>query len=211
MTRQYKSMQEELLNRVNTLENTNTELRDQLELARVNFEEMKHEKDRIIAAKNLEIQELKAKMEEMAQEFGDMLKETLDKMRERIEITNTSFENDGGSLPMMRRLEEFNLGSPQNPDSTVRLKWSSLAFITSIEGPPMHGIVCTNLRVHAVQHAAAARSARASVPCVYYTRMDIDFSTPMRLPRARFASVVSVLPCRLGWGSPLASNATVAA
>ncbi|GMF19847.1 unnamed protein product [Phytophthora lilii] len=112
MTRQYKSMQEELLNRVNTLENTNTELRDQLELARVNFEEMKHEKDRIIAAKNLEIQELKAKMEEMAQEFGDMLKETLDKMRERIEITNTSFENDGGSLPMMRRLEEFNLGSP---------------------------------------------------------------------------------------------------
>lgn len=30
MTRQYKSMQEELLNRVNTLENTNTELRDQL-------------------------------------------------------------------------------------------------------------------------------------------------------------------------------------
>lgn len=30
MTRQYKSMQEELLNRVNMLENTNTELRDQL-------------------------------------------------------------------------------------------------------------------------------------------------------------------------------------
>ncbi|DAZ94751.1 TPA: hypothetical protein N0F65_011567 [Lagenidium giganteum] len=111
MTRQYKSMQEELLNRVNALENTNTELRDQLELARVNFEEMKREKDRVIAAKNLEIQELKAKMEEMAMEFGDMLKETLDKMRERIEITNTSFENEGG-MPMIRRLEEFNLGSP---------------------------------------------------------------------------------------------------
>ena len=30
MTRQYKSMQEELLNRINALENTNTELRDQL-------------------------------------------------------------------------------------------------------------------------------------------------------------------------------------
>ena len=50
-------------------------------------------------------------MEEMAQEFGDMLKETLDKMRERIEITNTSFENEAG-VPMIRRLEEFNLGSP---------------------------------------------------------------------------------------------------
>jgi len=30
MTRQYKSMQEELLNRINTLENANAELRDQL-------------------------------------------------------------------------------------------------------------------------------------------------------------------------------------
>lgn len=82
-----------------------------IELARVNFEELKREKDRVIAAKGVEIQELKAKMEEMAQEFGDMLKETLDKMRERIEITNTSFEGGGGT-PMIRRLEEFNLGSP---------------------------------------------------------------------------------------------------
>lgn len=81
------------------------------ELARVNFEEVKREKDRVITAKSREIQELKNKMEEMAQEFGDMLKETLDKMRSRIEITNTSFENEGG-MPMIRRLEEFNLGSP---------------------------------------------------------------------------------------------------
>lgn len=113
MTRQYKSMQEELLNRVNVLENTNAELRDQLEVARVNYEELKRDKDRVIAAKSLEIQELKAKMEEMAQEFGDMLKETLDKMRERIEITSTSFEHDtAGGMPMIRRLDEFNLGSP---------------------------------------------------------------------------------------------------
>ncbi|KAF1792755.1 hypothetical protein GQ600_21697 [Phytophthora cactorum] len=41
-----------------------------------------------------------------------MLKETLDKMRERIEITNTSFENDGGSLPMMRRTRGVQSGSP---------------------------------------------------------------------------------------------------
>lgn len=29
---------------------------------------------------------MKVKMEDMAQEFGDMLKETLDRMRERIEV-----------------------------------------------------------------------------------------------------------------------------
>merc|ERR550514_2459053 len=38
MTRQYKGMQEELLNRVNTLENTITELRDQLENSRKKLE-----------------------------------------------------------------------------------------------------------------------------------------------------------------------------
>ncbi|EQC34984.1 hypothetical protein SDRG_07780 [Saprolegnia diclina VS20] len=116
MTRQYKSMQEELLNRINALENTNMELRDQLELARVHLEEVKREKDGALAGKNNEIQELKAKMEEMAAEFGDMLKETLDKMRERIEISNTSYDNESNT-PMMRRLEEFNLGSssPSKP------------------------------------------------------------------------------------------------
>ncbi|RHY13646.1 hypothetical protein DYB36_005235 [Aphanomyces astaci] len=116
MTRQYKSMQEELLNRINALENTNTELRDQL----VHLEEVKREKDGVIGSKNSEIQELKAKMEEMAAEFGDMLKETLDRMRERIEISNTSYDNESGQ-PMMRRLEEFNLsGSPSKSMQPVK-------------------------------------------------------------------------------------------
>ncbi len=124
MTRQYKGMQEELLNRVNTLENTITHLKDQLgtnilfsvwyysfsyfetrrhiylfhsmviessiylavvshcnyplptlvELSRIALEETKREKDQIIAMKEAEIAEMKAKMEEMAHEFGDMLK-----------------------------------------------------------------------------------------------------------------------------------------
>lgn len=34
------------------------------------------------------IAQMKVKMEDMAQEFGDMLKETLDRMRERIEVGN---------------------------------------------------------------------------------------------------------------------------
>lgn len=33
--------------------------------------------------------QMKVKMEDMAQEFGDMLKETLDRMRERIEVIQT--------------------------------------------------------------------------------------------------------------------------
>nr|CCA26223.1 conserved hypothetical protein [Albugo laibachii Nc14] len=92
MTRQYKSMQEELLHRVSTLEKGKADLYDQLEGARTAFEAMQREKDDIITMKNEEIEELKGKMNDMAHEFSDMLKETLGKMRERIEITDTSFQ-----------------------------------------------------------------------------------------------------------------------
>jgi len=117
MTRQYKSMQEELLNRVNTLENTITELRDQLEASRNHLEETKREKDQIIQDKDNEIAEMKGKMEEMAHEFGDMLKETLDKMRESIDVNSSTFENETG-VPIIRRLEEFNLTSAYQAGDT---------------------------------------------------------------------------------------------
>ena len=41
-----------------------------------------------------EISQMKAKMEDMAREFGGMLKETLDKMRERIELSSTNLDVD---------------------------------------------------------------------------------------------------------------------
>jgi hypothetical protein len=51
-------------------------------------------------------------MEDMAQEFGDMLKETLDRMRERIEVSSTGFTatssaDDNGGAPLQRRLDDL--------------------------------------------------------------------------------------------------------
>ena len=69
---------------------------------------MKEEKDKVIAQKEAENADMRQKMDEMANEFADMLKETLEKMSERIEITNTSWENETG-VPIIQRLEEFNL------------------------------------------------------------------------------------------------------
>ena len=66
------------------------------------------EKDRIIAAKDDDIASLKMKMEDMAQEFGGMLKETLDKMRERIELSSTNFDMEASGVPIMKQMEEFN-------------------------------------------------------------------------------------------------------
>jgi hypothetical protein len=74
--------------------------------------------------KDAEIASMRQKMEDMACEFGDMLKETLDRMRERIEVSSTGFtatttatsstsaadDNNGSgnnSAPLQRRLDDL--------------------------------------------------------------------------------------------------------
>jgi len=109
MTRQYKGMQEDLLEKINVLENQITEQKDALELARLNLEEERRDKAQELAHKDAEIAEQKQKMEEMALEFGDMLKETLDKMGAQIDISSSAWENDSGA-GVTRRLEEFKMG-----------------------------------------------------------------------------------------------------
>ena len=49
-------------------------------------------------------------MEDMALEFGEMLKETLDKMSEKIEITNVGWESGAGDS-ISRRLEEHKMAA----------------------------------------------------------------------------------------------------
>ncbi|CAM9319602.1 unnamed protein product [Choristocarpus tenellus] len=110
MTRQYKGMQEELLNRINQLEGTIQATQDELETSRLELEQTIREKDLIIATKDKEISQMRVKMEDMAQEFGDMLKETLDRMWERIEVNSTGFEPDD-SIPLQRRLEDFSVNN----------------------------------------------------------------------------------------------------
>lgn len=74
MTRQYKSMREELLKKVNALEDTIMMYKDKLEAAKAAKDDMERKKDQKIALKEAEILEQKNKMEEMAHEFGQMLK-----------------------------------------------------------------------------------------------------------------------------------------
>ena len=59
----------------------------------------------ILCTKDEEIQELKAKMDDMAEEFGEMLRETLEKMRERIEVSTGNF--DAPELNVQHRMEEI--------------------------------------------------------------------------------------------------------
>ena len=115
MTRQYKGMQEELLARINKLEETVTDLNDNLSDSDTKTERILKEKNAIIQMKDAEIADLKAKMDVMAEEFGEMLRETLDKMRERIEITSGNF--DAPELPIVQRMEELRTGDYSSSNS----------------------------------------------------------------------------------------------
>jgi len=110
MTRQYKAMQEDLLKRINVLDITIQEHKDQLELARQANEDMRKQRDQELALKDAQIADLKQKMEDMALEFGDMLKETLDKMSEKIEATSNEWEQESGA-DVTKKLEEFNMAT----------------------------------------------------------------------------------------------------
>ena len=83
------------------------ELKDELDTDRASFQQTIRKKDHTISTSENEIKELKSKMEGMAAEFGDMLKKTLDKMKERIELNSANFEEQ--AVPMQKRLEEFNV------------------------------------------------------------------------------------------------------
>ena len=107
MTSTYERMQEYLRDRILSLSNAVQDLNDKLEGAEIGLERMEREKDREIAQKDEIISTMKGKMEDMALEFGSMLKETLEKMRERIELSNNnSFAPDSG-VPIQKTMEQF--------------------------------------------------------------------------------------------------------
>jgi flagellar hook-basal body complex protein FliE len=68
--------------------------------------------ERIIMCAREQIADLKMKMEDMSQEFGEMLKETLDKMSEKIEATSNEWEQDaGGGGNVEKKLEELGVAA----------------------------------------------------------------------------------------------------
>lgn len=87
------------------MEETVQDLNDKFSEADLRNERTLKEKQAIIQVKDEEIADLKSKMDDMAEEFGEMLRETLDKMRERIEITSGNF--DAPDIPVQHRMEEM--------------------------------------------------------------------------------------------------------
>ena len=57
-----------------------------------------------------QIADLRQKMDDMSHEFGEMLKETLDKMSDKIETTSNEWEHDAGAN-VEKKLDELHMGA----------------------------------------------------------------------------------------------------
>ncbi|CAE8619116.1 unnamed protein product [Polarella glacialis] len=109
MSRQYREMQDDFNLTIEILQKQVAQAKQEIEAVTKEIERVRVEKDEIIRQKDLEHSSLSAKMETMAAEFADMLKESLDKMSQRIEVTHNSWDRDSGKPPLMNRLKAFSL------------------------------------------------------------------------------------------------------
>jgi hypothetical protein len=110
MTRQYKRKVEDMLREKSEEEQLRLQVEDKLAALQLQKEQLERDMLQRLALKEAEILEQKSKMDEMAHEFGQMLKATLDKMSEKIEITNDWSSTDNKEEPVVRTFEDFNLG-----------------------------------------------------------------------------------------------------
>lgn len=112
MTRQYKSMFEELTEQINKLERKVVDNNEIIDDLKEQYEKLNNEKMEIEKQKNEEIKEYKKKIDDMSSDFAEMLRDTLHKMQERIEIANREWEAENDAN-MLKRFEDMALGNKQ--------------------------------------------------------------------------------------------------
>ena len=94
MKRQYKDMQDRLMEKINELQTEVSGHEDDIvakdeEIALLD-QEIKEE----WIKKDQEIEQLQKQIDEMSSDFAEMLKQTLSKMQDRIELANVQWDND---------------------------------------------------------------------------------------------------------------------
>jgi len=112
MTRQYKRKVEEMMREKALEEERRMKLEDELAALQSAKSAQEREWAQKLSLKEAEILEQKQKMDEMAAEFGAMLRATLEKMSEKIEITS-DWETNGLNEPIVRTFEDFSLANKQ--------------------------------------------------------------------------------------------------
>ena len=94
MKTQYRGMLKDREEKITQLEDELYFGEKQLNESELNIKKMIKSKDAEIEEKDADIREWRKKIDDMSQEFASMLKATLDKMQERIELANTQWDSD---------------------------------------------------------------------------------------------------------------------
>lgn len=110
MARQYKALQEDLIYKINSLETTLTEQKEELDMTNHELRELIRDKDDEIAHKDNTITELKNRMDDMSAEFAEMLNTTLKMMRESMaaKLAGDASE-EGNKADYAQRLQEYSI------------------------------------------------------------------------------------------------------
>lgn len=110
MARQYKALQEDLIHKINSLETTLTEQKEELDMTNHELKELIRDKDDEIANKDNTIAELKSRMEEMSAEFADMLNQTLKLMKDHMmdKLAGGDANDESSKNDYAQRLQEYS-------------------------------------------------------------------------------------------------------
>merc|ERR1712224_635863 len=107
MARQYKALQDDLIHRINSLETTLTEQKEEYDMTQHELKELSQDKDNEIELRYQAIAELKQRMEDMSTEFASMLNQTLRLMKEHAneKLNGEGFEE---KTDYGQRLQEYS-------------------------------------------------------------------------------------------------------
>jgi len=109
MTRQYKGMQDNLLNKINDREQVILKLTDTLSKTKAQHENEMEEKNAILQEKDELISKQKDKMEEMCENFASMLRDVTHQLLDRIE--NSDYSQNKVPIQQVMNTEEYNYKS----------------------------------------------------------------------------------------------------
>merc|ERR1719183_1727033 len=108
MARQYKALQEELIYKINSLETQLTEQKEELDITNHELRELTKNKNDDIEYKEEQIKQLNDRMNEMSQEFANMLSETLELMKHHISDKLDTAGDEAGKDDFTQRLQNYS-------------------------------------------------------------------------------------------------------
>ena len=117
MTHMYREMEKELQTTIKSKETTFAEQEDLKKVLQKDIQDLNAQRERMIAEKEATIQSLRERIDEMSSDFAQILKSCLEKMSERIDFGNQTFQGEEGAGQSAEGTEAPGAGAGLNTSS----------------------------------------------------------------------------------------------